>query len=214
MHHQKSSPAELKSLIRSLRTLPKAEPPENLTRRIMASLPRRGGFLGRLEYAFTRNLYPGAPATNTFSLLPTSPPEYGMTLLSAGVFFSALFASLLIGFIYVGTGIELSGPVLAMAPALSGAVLLVLAGWAQLKSPHEFLPRSPRLAIIGILFALTAALGALASGPHIMNMLATWLGVSGLIVTLGLILVRGYTASSSLITHTHNHNHNLQSIIH
>lgn len=175
----------MKDLEKLLRSMPPLEPPEDLTPRVMASLPNRLGLVDRLGYALRGSTGAGF-ARNI--LLPSTPAELGLLFLSVGLLIFTLVPAVLIGLYKAGLPLGFSAPVMSLFPALTGAVLLALAGWVQIKSPGTIVPQQLRLGIAALLFGMTVILGW-GSGVHqVMNMIAAWLGVSGLIVTAGLAL--------------------------
>ncbi len=190
---------ELRSPAQSLRELPTIAPPNGFSQRIMDSLPRRRGILGRLEFALKHNLYPAPPVRQPYSLLPANPFEFGMALLIAGVFFLSLLLALLVSMYWAKAAFGLVEPELAVLSTLVpmvlfvlvGTILLLLVGWNQLMSPHAIVFWRLRLRIVGMLFGATAGLGAIGlwlGGQPAIDIIALWMGVSGLIVTLGLTL--------------------------
>ncbi len=191
MNLQIIPPADFKTLARSLRTLPAAPVPTIMHETIMQALPRRRGFLGRVEYALKRDLAPGGPARKPFTPLPSTPPEYGMSLLCAGVFFFALSLAIAIGAQTTGLRVLSAEPVLAASLALflCGSALLALAGWVQIKSAQTIVAQGLRLVVACLLYGLVMALGFAANTQHVSGNIMTLLGMSGLIVSSGLALM-------------------------
>ncbi|SDB34285.1 hypothetical protein SAMN05660653_01650 [Desulfonatronum thiosulfatophilum] len=188
MHHNNSSPVDFKSLTQSLRTLPVAPVPGDLSERIMAALPRRRGRLGSLEVALTRDLAPKFSGSNT-KLLPSTPGEFGITTFIAGFFF------FLLGLVFVivshSTGMHgiLAHALFALSPALLGSILLVIAGLVQIKSPQVVVQQNARFAVACSLFSLSATIGLVSGGHYLANLSAALLGLSGLLIALGLFSI-------------------------
>jgi hypothetical protein len=162
-----------------LRRLPAAEPPRDLSRRVMAALPRRRGIPGRLEHAVARAF----SARSSKSLfLPANPAEFGLFILSAGLFFCCLTA-------VIWTRMPFTGRFWVFLPALAAGLLLMGHGWRQLQSPGKLIPQQPGLAAVCGVFGINVILGlfhGLHSGP---GLIAAWLGLSGILVAGGLGLV-------------------------
>ncbi len=184
----------VKKLTQSLRELPLVEPPGDLRERILGTLPRHRGFFGRLEYALKRDLFPHSPSRQTSFFLPSTPSEFGVALLSAGVFFLVMIAVVLVGVSPVGQDgqVGLVGgllrPTAALAPAMLAAGLFITAGWMQLQTRQTVNPPRLRLTSAAVLFGLTAAMGLLSNERQALDVIAAWLGLSGIVVAVLLLV--------------------------
>jgi hypothetical protein len=168
-----------------LRRLPAAEPPRDLPRRIMAALPRHRGIPGRLEHAAARALC----ARSSRNLwLPSNPSELGLFILSIGLFFCCLTVILWLR-------LPFAGRFDVFLPALGAGLLLVGYGWRQLCSPRKTTMLRPGLMSAGVIFAINVMLGlsyGIHSGP---GLIATWLGLSGILAAGGLALFTAFSAA-------------------
>jgi prepilin-type N-terminal cleavage/methylation domain-containing protein len=186
-----ADPAAVKNLIHSLRSLSLEEPPCDLGGRILDSLPRRRGFWGRLEYTLKRDIFPHSPSQRSSFFLPSTSAEFGLSLLSAGVFFLVMIAVILVGVsqaVLSGMSGGLLRPMAAFAPAMIAAGLFMTAGWLQLQTRQTVNPPRLRLTAAGVLFGLTAAMGLFSNEGQTLDMIAAWLGLSGIVVA-ALLLV-------------------------
>jgi hypothetical protein len=168
----------MKDLITKLQSLPVVEPPGDLSARILSALPRHRGLWGRLEYEAAR-AFAGRPKS---LFLPASPAEFGLFILSAGLFFCCLTA-------VIWTRVPFAGRIWVFLPALAAGLLLMGHGWRQLQSPGKLIAPQPGLAAVCGVFGINAILGlfhGLNSGP---GLIAAWLGLSGILVAGGLGLV-------------------------
>ena len=167
-----------KYLVQSLGRLPAVEPPPDLHHRIMAALPRRRGLVGRLEY----NLRIAFSGEAKGRLLPSSPAEVGLWVLSTGLFFCCLTA-------VISVRLHLADNLYAFLPAFAAGLLLMHHGWRQLKAPRTMIAlRSGLVAVCGI-FAMNAVLGlfyGVHSGP---GLIATWIGLSGIMVAGAITII-------------------------
>ncbi len=167
-----------KYLVQSLRRLPAAEPPPGLNHRIMAALPRRRGLAGRLEYGVRTALHGQAGGY----LLPSGPAEMGLLVLSTGLFFCCLTA-------VISLRLRLPDHLYAFLPAFAAGLLLMHHGWRQLQTPDKMIVLRSGLAVVCGIFAVNAILGlfyGVHSGP---GLIATWLGLSGIMVAGAITLV-------------------------
>ncbi|MDD2605965.1 MAG: hypothetical protein PHF66_14250 [Desulfobacteraceae bacterium] len=159
-----------------LRRLPAAEPPRDLSRRIMAALPRHRGIPGHLAHAAARALC----ARSSRNLwLPSNPSELGLFILSIGLFFCCLTAILWLR-------LPFAHRFDMFLPALGAGLLLVGNGWRQIHSPRTTTMLRPGLMSAGVIFATNVILGlsyGIHSGP---GLIATWLGLSGILAAGGL----------------------------
>ena len=185
---EKNQPLTLKGHAGLLRNLPQVIPPSDLHQSIMRSLPGRRGLPGRLEYALKRSMSPNACLGST-RLLPSKPVEYGITTIITGCFLLFLGLSFVVAVHRTGLEDAFFNALFALAPVLLGSILLAMAGWVQVRSPRLIVRQHSRFAATSFLFILSAIIGYLAGGQHITNMTACLLGLSGLIITLGLALI-------------------------
>ncbi len=179
-------PTTSKDLIQALRQLPVQAPPTDLTSRIMASLPRRRGMLGRMEYAI--RAMRGRPSANL--LLPSSPAELGLLQLCAGVFFICLPGAILLQLYLAGITGDLVLPAVNLLPVLLASILLLVTGRTQVASPRQLTHTRRQLFTVAVLFILTTVFGLLAGITPPMDRLITWVGLCGLVITGGLDLAR------------------------
>ncbi|PTN37530.1 hypothetical protein [Desulfonatronum sp. SC1] len=176
-------PIVVKNLTRALRELPSVEPPGDLRGRILGSLPRRRGGWGRLEYTLKRDLFPHSPSGKTSFFLPSTPPEFGLALLSAGVFHFALGLAVIFGAPTSFLGILSVDSLFGIVPALIGSSLLCVGGLAQVRSPYAVVLQRARLAVAFSLFLLAALIGFHAGAQSGISIVAGVMGLSGLVVT-------------------------------
>lgn len=195
MNLQNVSPSEFKTLVKSLRSLPAEAAPGDLSARVMAALPRRRGFLGRVEYVLKRELTPHA-TRKSLGLLPSTPGEYGITLLFAGLFFLLLALTLVVAIHSAGLDGILAHALFALSPAMLGSILLVVAGWVQITSPRIAVQQNARFAVACSLFGLSAIIGLFSSGHYLVQMTAVLLGLSGLLIALGLFLIPKFSLTT------------------
>jgi len=176
----------MKDMVDLIHSLPLVEPPEDLTGRVMGSLPRRTWLMTRRGCELKRSTcYEVARKL----LLPSGPAELGLLLLSLGFLFLCLVPAVMLGLYLSGLPVVINIQVLSLLPALAGAVLIFRAGLAQINSSRAILPQRLRIGIAGLMFGLTMVLGWGSGTCNIMNMITAWLGVSGVIVTCLLPLV-------------------------
>lgn len=180
----------MNDLIRQIRALPKIQSPEGLSRSVMNALPARRGLAGRLEYALRQATPASSGDVKRRILLPSNPEELGLCYLSAGVFFLCLALVVIFSLGFAGTSGKPDSPALYLTPVLAAAVFLVLAGWRQIVAPGGVIPQHAGITAAGSLFALTAVMGFLPGTAPGLNLVAAWLGISGLAVSGGLILAR------------------------
>ncbi len=185
---------KLKTTIQALRSLPVEQPPRDLHQNIMAALPRRRGVLGRLEYALKRDLSSGTQCSKQV-FLPTTPAEWGVSAFIAGIFILSLLAAFIVSLQKVLVVPDLYGILFALSPAMLGSILLIVAGWTQAKNHQGMVNQNIRLGVVCFLFVLSACLGYFFSGQYIVNMISIFMGVSGFIVTCGLVLISRIVAS-------------------
>lgn len=193
-------PSDLKNLAQALRAMPVTKPPIGLSEQIMAAMPRCRGWLGRLEYTLGRGCE-GVPVQSGKLLLPASPGELGLSFLSAGVFFLCLSAVVLIGLLLSGLGVSLLGAAFSLAPALVGAGLLLLAGFFQLKAPTEIIPQGFRLVVAAVLFGLTMIIGLYSNTQPALDLIASWLGGTGLVVAAAMALISKLSFTNLEVRH-------------
>ena len=167
-----------KHLIQSLRLLPAAEPPPDLHHRIMAALPRRRGLAGRLEYHL-RIAFSGQAKGR---LLPSSPAEVGLLVLSTGLFFCCLTA-------VISLRLRLPDHLYAFLPAFAAGLLLMHHGWRQLQTPDKMIVLRSGLAVVCGIFGINAILGLSYGSYSGLGLIAAWLGLSGIMVAGAIILV-------------------------
>jgi hypothetical protein len=79
---------------------------------------------------------------------------------------------------------------LPFAPALAASVILMTAGWKQIRSPGEVVDIWPGPITICGLFALTMVLGVIPGVRLQLGLIAAWTGLCGIVVVGGLFLVR------------------------
>ena len=180
----------MNDLIRQIRALPQASSPGDLSRRVMDALPGRRGLPGRLEYALRQAMPASYGNVKRRILLPSDPAELGLCFMSTGVFFLCLGLVVIFSLGFAGVAQKPGGPILYLLPVPAAAVFLVLAGWRQIVMPGGVLPQHADVAAAGGLFAITAVTGFLPGTATGLNLIAAWLGISGLAVSGGLVLTR------------------------
>ena len=161
----------MKKVVKALRALPAVQPPSDLSRRILDSLPHRRGFMGRLEYALN---FKGSSAGSSKSpWLPSGPDDLGLFVLSAGFFFCCLTA-------VIWLWLPLLGWQPAFMPTLAASFILIVIGWRQIHSPRLIITFWPGLAAVCGLFATALSLGLSSDLRPEQELIAAWLGMSGL----------------------------------
>lgn len=183
--HEKN-PANLKSVAQTLSGLSAVDPPVGLHGRILSGLPSRRGLAGRMEL-FLRTSFTRPQGLRAFSILPSSPAEHGLCLLSAGVFFLCLAAVIILRIQPLMASMGHALP-LSFFPALAASAVLLSAGLRQIRSPRGLAPQGLILACAALLFGLSAVMGWFSPGQPALDLAAAWLGVSGLAVMAGLAL--------------------------
>ena len=165
-------------VVKALRALPAVQPPSDLSRRIMDSLPHRRGFMGRVEYALR-----GSFSSRSQSLwLPSSPAELGLFVLSAGLFFCCLTAVIWLRLPFLGRQ-----P--AFLPTLAASLILMAIGWRQIRSTRRIITFWPGLAAACSFFAVTLSPGMFFGLLPGLELVTAWIGMFGLAVVAGIILI-------------------------
>lgn len=166
--------------------------PGELTRRVMGSLPLRMGWRGRLEYIFKKRTLIPVTSEGSSLLLPSSPAELGLLFVSSGVFFLCLSAVVMFRLDFPGPG---------MFPAAVAGMVLFLTGWRQMNYHREMLPCRLRLAATGTLFVLTMVSGRFMGTAPPLDLVAPWVGTSGLVITAGLAMLPRFLFTGHEVPH-------------
>ncbi len=194
----------MNDLIRQIRALPKIQSPEGLSRDIMNALPRRRGFPGYLEHALRWEFCRWDLGDRKNLLLPSNLAEWGLTVLSAGIFFMVLPVVIIGGLYFSGSGTDSLFSAVALLPVPAAAVLLIMAGWEQVKNSRKAIPQRFRFGLAGALFGLTMIAGWGFGLHQAVDVIAAWLGGSGLIVTGGLALIPRFSLSNREVSYGKN----------
>jgi len=195
---------DMNDLIRQIRALPKIQSPEGLSRGVMDALPSRRGFMGHLEYALRRELCRWDLGDRKSLLLPSNLAECGLTVLSAGIFFMVLPMVVIGGLYFSGPGTTPLSSAVTLFPVLAAAVLLIMAGWEQLKDSRKAIPQRFRFGLAGALFGLAMIAGWGFGFHEAVDVIAAWLGGSGLVVTGGLALIPRVSLSKREVSYAKN----------
>ncbi len=173
-----------------LRSLEPVHPQDGLggglTDRVMERLPAKRRSWDRAACTLRLAVSTKAHYGERHTILPSDPVEVGFLFLFTGVFL--LVVSLIVLFkLYM----ELSHGALTLSPIPSclAAIVLVKHGWIQLASPRRIIGFRSALFGSSCLFASTALAGAALPGGHPLELVALWLGLSGLITAVVLDVI-------------------------
>jgi len=90
---------------------------------------------------------------------------------------------------------------LKMFPAAVAVMVPVLTGWRQMNYPRETFPFRLRLAEAGTPFAIKMVSGSFMGTPPLLDLVAPWVGTSGLVITVWLAMLPKFSFTVHEVPH-------------